>query len=77
MAFREAKATKIGGKFLAYGETGSGKSWFQLTFPNVACIDSGAGIGFYENKLFLISCIFCIFAAGKVHFFSVEKLNIV
>lgn len=50
MAFREAKATKIGGKFLAYGETGSGKSWFQLTFPNVACIDSEAGIGFYENK---------------------------
>lgn len=50
MAFRTAKATKIGGKFLAYGETGSGKSWFQLTFPNVACIDSEAGIGFYENK---------------------------
>ncbi len=50
MGFREAKANKIGGKFLAYGETGSGKSWFQLTFPNVACIDSEAGIGFYESK---------------------------
>lgn len=50
MGFREAKANKIGGKFLAYGETGSGKSWFQLTFPNVACIDSEAGIGFYEGK---------------------------
>ena len=52
MAFREAKATKIGGKFLAYGETGSGKSWFQLTFPNVACIDSEAGIGFYEKEIY-------------------------
>lgn len=50
MAFREAKAAKIGGKFLAYGETGSGKSWFQLTFPNVACIDSETGVGFYEKK---------------------------
>lgn len=50
MAFREAKAAKIGGKFLAYGETGSGKSWFQLTFPEVACIDSETGVGFYEKK---------------------------
>src|SRR5574344_252540 len=50
MAFREAKAAKIGGKFLAYGETGSGKSWFQLTFPDVACIDSETGVGFYEKK---------------------------
>lgn len=50
MGFREAKASKIGGKFLAYGDYGSGKSWFQLTFPNVACIDSEAGVGFYEKK---------------------------
>lgn len=55
MGFREAKANKIGGKFLAYGETGSGKSWFQLTFPNVACIDSEAGIGFYEGKVITLN----------------------
>lgn len=50
MAFRKAKSAKIGGKFLAYGETGSGKSWFQLTFPDIACVDSETGIGFYEDK---------------------------
>lgn len=50
MAFRKAKAAKIGGKFLVYGESGSGKSTFQLTFPKVACIDSEAGVAHYENK---------------------------
>ena len=48
--FREAKAAKIGGKFLSYGESGSGKSTFQLTFPNVACIDSETGVAHYEGK---------------------------
>ncbi len=32
MAFRQAKAAKIGGKFLSYGESGSGKSTF-MDFP--------------------------------------------
>ena len=50
MAFRQAKAAKIGGKFLSYGESGSGKSTFQLTFPDVACIDSETGIAHYEGK---------------------------
>ena len=49
MSFREAKTAKIGGKFLVYGEPGSGKSTFQLTFPKVACIDSEAGIAHYED----------------------------
>ena len=48
--FRKAKAAKIGGKFLSYGESGSGKSTFQLTFPKVACIDSETGIAHYEGK---------------------------
>ena len=47
--FRDAKKAKIGGKFLIYGEPGSGKSFFQLTFPDVACIDSETGIAFYED----------------------------
>lgn len=50
MSFRKAKAAKIGGKFLSYGESGSGKSTFQLTFPKVACIDSETGIAHYEGK---------------------------
>ena len=50
MSFRDAKAAKIGGKFLVYGESGSGKSTFQLTFPKVACIDSEAGIAHYEGR---------------------------
>lgn len=50
MSFRKAKAGKIGGKFLVYGESGSGKSTFQLTFPRVACVDSEAGVAHYEGK---------------------------
>ena len=48
--FRKAKAARIGGKFLSYGESGSGKSTFQLTFPKVACIDSETGISHYEGR---------------------------
>lgn len=50
MAFRKAKAARVGGKFLAYGMEGSGKSWFALTFPKVACIDSETGIVHYEGR---------------------------
>lgn len=50
MAFRKARSSKIGGKFLAYGYEGSGKSWFALTFPDVACIDSETGNAHYEGK---------------------------
>ena len=48
--FRKAQAAKIGGKFLSYGESGSGKSTFQLTFPKVACIDSETGVSHYEGR---------------------------
>lgn len=50
MGFRKAQAAKIGGKFLSYGESGSGKSTFQLTFPKVACIDSETGVSHYEGR---------------------------
>lgn len=50
MSFRKARAARIGGKFLSYGESGSGKSTFQLTFPKVACIDSETGIAHYEDR---------------------------
>lgn len=50
LSFREAREAKIGGKFLSYGASGSGKSTFQLTFPEVACVDSETGIAHYEGK---------------------------
>lgn len=50
MGFRTARSAKIGGKFLSYGESGSGKSTFQLTFPKVACIDSETGVAHYEGR---------------------------
>lgn len=45
--FTQAIAGKVGGKFLSFGDTSSGKSYFQLTFPKVACIDSEASISHY------------------------------
>jgi len=50
MAFRKPIAQKIGGKFLAFGLTFEGKSWFGLTFPKIAAIDSEAGLAFEEGK---------------------------
>lgn len=50
MAFREAATKKIGGKFLVFGETGGGKSWFTLTFPRLASVDSETGLAHYEGK---------------------------
>lgn len=50
MAFRKPKKQKIGGKFLAFGLEGSGKSWFGLTFPKIGAIDSETGLGFYEGE---------------------------
>ena len=50
MAFRKKGAKKIGGKFLCYGYTGSGKSQFGLTFPKIGAIDSETGLGFYEDR---------------------------
>ena len=50
MAFRLPKENKIGGKFFVIGLEGSGKSFFGLTFPKSACIDSECGLSFYEGK---------------------------
>lgn len=55
MAFRKPVETKIGGKFLVYGLTHEGKSWFGLTFPKVAAIDSEAGLAFDEGKDIIIN----------------------
>lgn len=50
MAFRKPSEKRIGGKFLVYGFTHEGKSWFGLTFPNIGAIDSEAGLAFEEGK---------------------------
>lgn len=48
--FRKPQARKQGLKILAYGENGSGKSWFNLSFPQNAVIDSESKIGVNENN---------------------------
>ncbi|MED3792483.1 AAA family ATPase [Niallia alba] len=48
--FRKPQARKQGLKILAYGENGSGKSWFDLSFPDNAIIDSESKIGVNENN---------------------------
>lgn len=50
MAFRESAKNKIGGKFLVYGATGTGKSIFGLTFPGGIAIDSECGLAHYEGR---------------------------
>lgn len=49
MSFRKSSASKVGGKFLVYGATGTGKSFFGLTFPNSIAIDSETGLVHYES----------------------------
>jgi len=50
MGFRKAGEQKLGGKFLVFGDTGSGKSFFLLTFPDIGAADSESGLAHYENK---------------------------
>lgn len=50
MAFRKPSVNKIGGKFLVYGMEHEGKSWFGLTFPEIAAIDSEVGLSFEEGR---------------------------
>lgn len=50
MGFRDAASTRIGGKFLAFGDTSTGKTAFALTFPKVAAVDSETGMAHYEKR---------------------------
>lgn len=50
MAFRKSGTVKIGGKFLATGESSTGKSYFGLTFPRVGAVDSEVGLAHYEGR---------------------------
>lgn len=50
MPFVKPEKKREGIKFLIYGETGSGKTPFGLSFPNQALIDSDSGTNFYDDK---------------------------
>ncbi|KRL08027.1 AAA family ATPase [Liquorilactobacillus hordei] len=46
---RKPNSRKKGLKVLVYGDTGSGKSLFGLSFPKIKVLDSEDGLGWYEN----------------------------
>lgn len=48
--FRRPQARKVGLKVFVTGNTGSGKSIFGLSFPQVYAIDSEAGLARYEGR---------------------------
>lgn len=47
--FRKPMDKKQGLKILAYGEDGTGKSIYTLSFPKVAVVDTESKLGVYEN----------------------------
>lgn len=49
MAFRKPGTKRIGAKVLAYGDFGSGKTLFALSWPKIAAIDSENGMTDYES----------------------------
>jgi hypothetical protein len=48
--FRKPEEVKSGLKFLIYGATGTGKTWFALSFPEIVGIDTEDGWARYVDK---------------------------
>ena len=48
--FRKPQETRIGLKVLGYGDFGTGKTTFALSFPKIAAIDSESGMSHYEDN---------------------------
>ncbi len=48
--FQPAEAVQKKAKILVYGEPGVGKTWFALTFPGVALIDTEGGADLYGGR---------------------------
>lgn len=48
--FKKPQEVKSGLKFLIYGATGTGKTWFALSFPEIVGIDTEDGWARYVNK---------------------------
>lgn len=49
MAFRKPASKRVGLKVLVYGDKGSGKTIFSLSFPKIVAIDSENGMSWYEG----------------------------
>lgn len=50
MAFRKPATKKVGLKFLSYGLTGTSKTTFALSFPQIAALDGENGMSLYEGR---------------------------
>jgi GTPase SAR1 family protein len=48
--FKKPEKTKKALKVLLYGDTGTGKSTFALSFPDNAIVDSEDGYTFYKEN---------------------------
>ncbi|EGT3619839.1 hypothetical protein FJ641_10600 [Clostridium perfringens] len=48
--FKKANETKSGLKVLGFGATGTAKTTFALSFPEIAAIDSEDGMAWYKGK---------------------------
>ncbi|WP_283697640.1 AAA family ATPase [Clostridium perfringens] len=48
--FKLAEETKSGLKVLAFGDSGSGKTSFALSFPKIVAIDSEDGMAWYKGR---------------------------
>lgn len=48
--FKKAEETKVAGKVLSFGASGSGKSTFGLTFPKVVAVDTEDGLTHYTKN---------------------------
>ncbi len=48
--FQKVEQTKGGIKVLGYGSTGTGKTTFALTFPNIGAIDTEDGMRWYKSN---------------------------
>jgi hypothetical protein len=55
LAFVKPEKKKEGVKFLVYGDSGSGKTPFGLSFPNIAHVDSDSGTTFYDKSNVVIT----------------------
>jgi hypothetical protein len=64
--FKKVEETKSGLKILGYGESGSGKTIFALSFPDGAAIDAEDGMGHYKKKYPNLKYIFNTTSAEDV-----------
>jgi hypothetical protein len=64
--FKKVEETKSGLKILGFGESGSGKTIFALSFPESAAVDAEDGMGHYKKKYPNLKYIFNTTSAEDV-----------